>query len=165
MIKYIMLIVLIYSFSASAFSSSRIVKNFCTDGCTSVNDLDPEFIHCCVSHDLAYYKGGTIQEKDKADASLRVCIQQSTSGFDLFSSSFGVATTDFGGEGETGWGYGWGSTRPSKYHNTLSEEELVIYKESVSKQNLNFIEFDPIRLAKLKYDNSYMQKIYSLKCN
>jgi hypothetical protein len=46
--------------------------NFKTDGCTLFPDGD--YKNCCVSHDLAYFNGGTLRERLRADNVLFKCV-------------------------------------------------------------------------------------------
>jgi hypothetical protein len=45
---------------------------FKTEGCTLAPDFD--FTACCETHDYAYWKGGSCEERRKADVALRQCI-------------------------------------------------------------------------------------------
>ena len=46
--------------------------HFTTDGCSmSTND---GWVDCCVEHDVAYWCGGTGDDRQRADATLRECV-------------------------------------------------------------------------------------------
>jgi hypothetical protein len=51
---------------------------FTSDGCSSFPDGTPQnqtlWLNCCVRHDLAYWKGGTYQERLDADLALERCV-------------------------------------------------------------------------------------------
>lgn len=61
-----------------AFASD--LKPFTTDGCSAFPDGTPDqkslWIECCIRHDLAYWKGGTYDERLEADQSLETCVSQ-----------------------------------------------------------------------------------------
>src|SRR4030095_15157940 len=51
---------------------------FSSDGCSSFPDGTPVnqslWLDCCVRHDLAYWKGGTYDERLDADVALEQCV-------------------------------------------------------------------------------------------
>jgi hypothetical protein len=55
---------------------------FTSDGCSGGLSLfwrilfreSPSFEHCCVTHDFAYWRGGTSDERERADAVLWRCV-------------------------------------------------------------------------------------------
>jgi hypothetical protein len=51
---------------------------FTTDGCSSFPDGTPKnqnlWLTCCIKHDLAYWKGGTYQQRLDADLELEQCV-------------------------------------------------------------------------------------------
>ena len=81
-------------------------KEFTTDNCSVVPDYDQS--ECCVRHDWAYWKGGTIQERREADRKFLTCVKETRSGWLAPFRWFGVRV---GGIGlfptEFRWGYGW----------------------------------------------------------
>ncbi len=54
------------------------LKPFTTDGCSYFPDGTPEqqslWVNCCIRHDLAYWKGGSYQERVEADHALAQCV-------------------------------------------------------------------------------------------
>lgn len=46
--------------------------DFKSDGCSCFPDSD--WVECCVMHDLAYWMGGTSEERKDADRALRKCV-------------------------------------------------------------------------------------------
>jgi len=54
------------------------LKPFTTDGCSAFPDGTPQqqslWVDCCIRHDLAYWKGGTYQERLAADEALQSCV-------------------------------------------------------------------------------------------
>lgn len=54
------------------------LRPFTTDGCSLFPEGTPEqqvlWLGCCVEHDLAYWRGGTRDEREHADARLQQCV-------------------------------------------------------------------------------------------
>ena len=102
---------------------------FRTDGCTlfpnrSLIDED-DWCECCFEHDIAYWKGGTEEERLIADEALRQCVLDRTGDEVLANLMFeGVR---FGGNPQFPtwyrWGYGWSLDRGYK---ALSAEEVAV---------------------------------------
>lgn len=99
----------LFSACASADSPSR----FTTDGCSLFFDRSPsggaDWCHCCVAHDLTYWRGGTEEARLDADRVLAACVAE-LSGSRLLSGVM-FAGARLGGSPylPTGfrWGYGW----------------------------------------------------------
>lgn len=68
--------------SALVFSPAwaDTLKPFTTDGCSAFPDGTPRqqslWLDCCVEHDLAYWMGGSYDERLAADQGLRACVAQ-----------------------------------------------------------------------------------------
>lgn len=115
---------------ALVFSSSFVVADeispFTTDGCSAFPNGTIEqqslWAHCCLRHDLAYWKGGTYQERTDADKALQACV--SASGEPEVSEIM-LAGVRVGGSPYLPtyfrWGYGWPYLRGYK---ALSAEEV-----------------------------------------
>jgi hypothetical protein len=102
------------------------LKPFTSDGCTLFPDgslLEPQqWCDCCFEHDLAYWRGGSMQEREAADQRLRDCVQEKTGDAVLARSMYeGVR---FGGSpyfyNWYRWGYGWSYER--KYQALTAKE-------------------------------------------
>ncbi len=56
------------------------LKPFTSDGCSAFPDGNRKqnelWLDCCTQHDLAYWKGGTYQERLQADTKLRKCVSK-----------------------------------------------------------------------------------------
>ena len=68
-----------------------------------------DWCSCCLAHDLAYWRGGTEQDRLNADIALKNCVQQSTKNPVLANLMFegvrlGGTFTFFT---SYRWGYGW----------------------------------------------------------
>ncbi|MEZ5541638.1 MAG: FAD-binding oxidoreductase [Pseudomonadota bacterium] len=63
-----------------ALAAGAGLKPFTTDGCSAFPDGTIEqqslWVECCIRHDLAYWKGGTYEERLGADRALEACVAQ-----------------------------------------------------------------------------------------
>ena len=79
---------------------------FTTDACTLWPDGD--WAVCCVEHDIAYWCGGSADERDAADARLRACVDERAAAWFAGFTYLGVRA---GGVSwlptPWRWGYGW----------------------------------------------------------
>ena len=110
----------------AACSDHRELAAFTSDGCSLFPDSSPlstaDWCECCFQHDIAYWRGGTIEQRKQADNALKQCVLEKTGNGSLANLMYeGVR---FGGSpyfpNWYRWGYGWGYSR--KYQ-TLSELE------------------------------------------
>ena len=102
------------------------LQEFTSDGCSlfpdgSVKDRDL-WCDCCLTHDIAYWQGGTKEERKRADKTLRQCVLKRT-------NSKALATMMYEGVRAGGhpafptwyrWGYGW---QYGKGYAPLKEQE------------------------------------------
>lgn len=97
---------------ASPMLVAAELKPFTTDGCTDFPDgvqgHEDLWLDCCIAHDYAYWKGGSYEDRLRADRELRQCVarvghpviaQIMLAGVRVGGSPFWP--TDFR------WGYGW----------------------------------------------------------
>ena len=114
-----------------------ILRPFSTDGCSlspnsSVNlkhlskDSRPNFVNiaeCCVQHDVAYWLGGTLQEKNQADAVFKQCVASRAG--DVVADTY-FRGVSFGGTANGfntfRWGYGWDIRR---MYRPISAQEMA----------------------------------------
>jgi hypothetical protein len=96
---------------------------FTTDGCSLFPDRAlvgrADWCHCCLAHDLAYWRGGTADERLQADLVFRACVQKESSDPALAETMYlgGPALmTPFR------WGYGWPRGR---FYAPLSADEAA----------------------------------------
>ena len=110
------------------------IRPFSSDGCSLFPDGTAEenalWMNCCIVHDLAYWKGGSRQQRLLADEALHQCVQQVGEGE---IASVMLAGVRVGGSpywpSNFRWGYGWPYLRGYK---ELTPGE----KQSVSKRLL-----------------------------
>lgn len=106
-----------------AFSAN--IKPFTTDGCSAFPNgtiaHQSLWVNCCIRHDLAYWKGGTYNERLDADRAMESCVSQ--------VGETGIAKIMLAGVRVGGspyfptpyrWGYGWPYPRG---YTTLSGDE------------------------------------------
>lgn len=110
----------------AACSSDSGLGPFSSDGCSLFPDSSlitkDDWCACCFTHDIAYWHGGTYDEREAADSRLRDCVLEKTGNKVLATLMYeGVR---FGGSpyfyNWYRWGYGWSYDR--KYQ-TLSSAE------------------------------------------
>jgi len=117
--------------SMSAYSDE--LKFFTTDGCSSFPDGTIEqrslWVSCCIRHDLAYWKGGTYNERLAADQSLKTCVSRVG---EPEIANLMLAGVRVGGSPfypmPYRWGYGWPYMRGYK---PLSQQEKVQVKQKL----------------------------------
>ena len=101
----------------SGCASTHVLRDFRTDGCSFFPEGDAEvpglWFHCCVSHDMAYWQGGTADERRSADGTLRDYVLARTGRQDLANRMYrGVRISGAPLFPTTfRWGYGWGFGR------------------------------------------------------
>jgi hypothetical protein len=93
-------------FKKAALTEPLPPTAFTSDGCSLW--FDGDWVECCVLHDLAYWRGGTSEERQKADRALEQCVAArghiATAGIMYAGVRVGGAwwlPTCFR------WGYGW----------------------------------------------------------
>ena len=112
-----------------ACTSDSQLMAFSSEGCASFLDRDlngpGDWCDCCLEHDIAYWRGGSSEQRDQADNRLRECVKQKTNNEALAEDMYqGVRSGDspyfFTGYR---WGYGWGAPRK---HQSLNEIEVDV---------------------------------------
>ena len=94
-------------------ATTGVMQPFATDGCSLFPDRSPvgkaDWCSCCLVHDLAYWRGGTADERLRADQELQRCVLAA-------SGDAGLADLMYLGVRAGGspyfftpyrWGYGW----------------------------------------------------------
>lgn len=114
------------SASASAQPVGSSLHPFTTDGCSMFPDRSAlskdDWCSCCVAHDLAYWRGGTAQERLEADMGLRSCVLQASGNPALADLMFAGVRSGGGPYFYTPyrWAYGWPFGRG---YQALTDEE------------------------------------------
>jgi hypothetical protein len=114
----------------SGCKEDQVLSDFSSDGCSLFPDRslinNQDWCDCCLEHDIAYWQGGTEEERLAADTALRDCVVAKTGNIELAEMMFlGVRA---GGSpwfyNWYRWGYGWSYDR--KYQAlTLDEQRMA----------------------------------------
>lgn len=123
-----------------------ILRPFSSDGCSlSPNSFfKVNFVECCVEHDIAYWIGGTSEQKIAADSAFKACMNDKINSSYIGAAYHSVASTYYWGVRLGGdarmpnsfrWGYGWNYLRG---YSPLSKEELQ-QAENLYGKNLDLL--------------------------
>ena len=127
---YRIIIILFILIFCGCNSNEEEIGDFTSDGCTLFPDSslisEKDWCSCCFEHDIAYWQGGTEEERLKADEALRDCVLEKTDDENLSKVIYkGVR---FGGSpyfyNWYRWGYGWNYER--KYQKLTEEEKKQV---------------------------------------
>lgn len=94
------------------FENQNILATFTTDGCSAfpngTQNQQSLWLNCCIKHDLAYWQGGTKDQKRQADEDLKQCVvaQGEPEVGKLMLAGVKVGGTPFLPT-PFRWGYGW----------------------------------------------------------
>ena len=121
------------------------LKPFTSDGCSSFPDgtfdQNKLWLGCCIQHDIAYWKGGSSEEREIADQELQACVAKvgKPEIAKLMLAGVRVGGTPYLPT-TFRWGYGWPYFRGYK---SLSKDDLDEVK----------IKFKPINISTKKSNN------------
>lgn len=128
--KYV-LTILIFTITCCGVNAAALIP-FKSDGCSSFPDgtisQSDLWLKCCIEHDIAYWAGGTADQREKADEKLKECVtevgepeiaQLMLTGVRVGGSPY--LPTSFR------WGYGW--PFPKGYEPLTNEEQAEVNKE------------------------------------
>jgi len=110
----------------SACAAPVPMQPFSTDGCSMFPDRSlisqADWCDCCLAHDLAYWRGGTAEERLSADRELAACVQAASHNQALGNLMFAGVRAGGGPYFFTPyrWGYGW---QFGRLYQALSEPE------------------------------------------
>lgn len=111
------------------------LRPFSSDGCSLFPDgsiiTKNDWCSCCVEHDLAYWRGGTADERETADHKLKECVLHKTGDKILANTMYeGVR---LGGSpyfyNWYRWGYGWSYERKYKALNDTEIKQVKALEE------------------------------------
>ncbi len=131
--KPTILILPVVIFFLAACSKTTELADFTSDGCSLFPDRSlidaKDWCACCFEHDIAYWQGGTAEQRLAADEQLRDCVLAKTDDPILAEAMFNGVR--FGGSPYFSnwyrWGYGWSDAR--NYQKlTLEEQRMVTQK-------------------------------------
>lgn len=111
-------------------ASGAGIAPFATDGCSMFPDRSPggktDWCSCCVAHDLAYWRGGSLDERLAADRALKGCVGGVANGVLLAHLMY--AGVRLGGSPALPtpyrWGFGWPYGRG--YQRLSAQEEAQV---------------------------------------
>ncbi len=131
---FLALALMCLAIAGCAAAMAQDLKDFTSDGCSLFPDGTiknrGKWCDCCFAHDMAYWRGGTGDEREKADEALRACVLDRTGDKALAETMyFGVRA---GGHPAFPtwyrWGYGWTYGRGYKPL-TVQEQRQVREKQ------------------------------------
>jgi hypothetical protein len=117
--------------------NAESLQDFRSDGCSQFPDgtwtQQDLWCSCCITHDIAYWQGGSRKQKKQADQALRKCVLEKT-GNQLLADTMYYGVT-LGGSPIFPtwyrWGYGWyygrGYQSLYAYEKQLVREKLQQY--------------------------------------
>ena len=116
-------------FIACCAQADNNIKPFSTDGCSAFPDgtlwQNELWLSCCTAHDLAYWQGGTYQQRLEADQTLKQCVEKVG---EPSIAAVMLAGVRVGGTPylptKFRWGYGW--PYPRGYKAITPEEKKQI---------------------------------------
>ena len=114
-------------FLAACSAVQDDLRPFTSDGCSyfpqGTKDQRVAWAHCCLYHDIAYWRGGSYRERLAADLALQKCVTRVGAPRLAWLMMNGVRT---GGTPYVStpfrWGYGWSTMRG---YRKLTEDELT----------------------------------------
>jgi hypothetical protein len=110
-------------------NSKAELADFTSDGCSMFIDgtfEKPElWKECCLLHDMAYWRGGTEEERKQADLAFKTCVEKKTGDPILAKLMYEAVRAGGAPHFPTWyrWGYGWPLGRG--YQALTSEEEKL----------------------------------------
>ncbi|MGZ3818138.1 MAG: hypothetical protein ACXWRZ_15870 [Bdellovibrio sp.] len=123
------------------------IKPFSSDGCSGAPDtLGTSFIHCCIAHDFNYWLGGTEEQKEQADETLKQCIQQTIPNYKFVGTIYKLGVIIGGTPRILGsvnnpftWRWGYGHEQNNGFA-PLSKVELTSALAELQKMESNLNE-------------------------
>jgi hypothetical protein len=124
--------------------ASDDIKPFTTDGCSSFPNGTLEhselWLSCCSTHDLAYWQGGTYQQRVDADQELKQCVEKV--GEPLIAALM-LAGVRVGGTPyiptKFRWGYGWPYFRGYKLVVAEEQRKIDAFLKDICPRHCTFI--------------------------
>ncbi len=118
----------------NARAANTEIYDFIFDGCSSVPEgipCNPDlWCDCCLTHDIAYWKGGTYSDRLNADRAFKKCITEKTHSAvvgELFYVGVRMGGSPYY-DTSYRWGYGWDYGRGYK---TLTPAEEAVADEKI----------------------------------
>jgi hypothetical protein len=120
----------VFLLSACATETTNTLQPFSTDGCSRFPDRaligKADWYHCCVLHDLSYWRGGTSEERLDADRALKTCVVKASGSKTLGELMFTGVRAGGGPYYYTPYRWGYGRPFERQYQKlTPAEAELA----------------------------------------
>jgi len=124
---------------SSIYAHAEALRPFSSDGCSLFSDGTAAdrtmWCECCLEHDMAYWQGGTKEQRRLADSRLRSCVARKSGSAELAQTMYLGVTV--GGSpyfpAWYRWGYGWPYGRGYKaltpVESRLVAAEIKRYRE------------------------------------
>jgi hypothetical protein len=132
--SYKLMLFVLFVLLTDGCASSAGLQDFSSDGCSLFPDGDFNnrnlWCDCCFTHDIAYWRGGTEEERKQADQALRKCVLERTGNKVLAKMMYdGVRA---GGHPAFPtwyrWGYGW---QYGRGYEPLAEKEQQMVNQKI----------------------------------
>lgn len=147
----LLILSLLFSFQALS-DEARTFENqllpFTSDGCSRFPDAigNTDWSECCVVHDVAYWQGGTAQQRAAADEELQQCVSKKAGS--LLGELMKLGVRPGGMESlptSWHWGYGWVLDRGYNPLSNLDKAKVEHWLSQVDWANLPIISNPSIR--------------------
>jgi len=141
MFRSIGMSVFAWVFLAGGCALASDLNEFVNDGCGLFPNSTLEdrsfWCECCFNHDMAYWRGGSEQERKEADKSLYACALERTGNKTLAETMYDAVR--FGGSSvfPVGyrWGYGWKNSREYKPLTENEQKQVVSRLDKYKKSH------------------------------
>lgn len=114
------------------------LQPFFSDGCPHILGAlsypkEDQWKLCCIEHDKAYWKGGSLEERQKADSDLHACITERGSPDAARLIHYSVRSAQKNPQ-SLPWGYGWILPRSSAAHSPHEISEIKKMEQLISTE-------------------------------
>ncbi len=141
-----------------SFSFAEEIRPFESDGCSMFPDGTFEeqnlWLECCIEHDYQYWKGGTYEQRKKADNDLKLCVANvgQTKTAELMLAGVRVGGSPYLPT-RFRWGYGW--PWPRGYSELNAVEQELIDENSRPLEEILAPDLFANDQASIRFYNSY----------
>jgi hypothetical protein len=153
----VLILLAIAAVGVARADEKNVLRPFTTDGCSTFPNGVPYFadklwLRCCIVHDAAYWKGGTVADRAAADDALFECVKQ-TSGSRWLADTIWAGVRAGGYPGlptSSGWGKGWTIQRD---YGPFTEEEKaqIAALEPMIPADISHMELEKRPLIRPRY--------------
>ncbi|MFZ4715179.1 MAG: hypothetical protein ACOYL6_15765 [Bacteriovoracaceae bacterium] len=129
--KYILLFLI--ATNVQAYTLVGFETDYCTAFKEGTKENPKAWQDCCLEHDLYYWAGGTIEDRNRADHRLHNCVYNK--GYPTYAIAIyeGVRLGHYSPiKSKFAWNYGW---LGKKQYLPLTEEERNVVEKTILKYN------------------------------